>query len=393
MAGSTVNHPRTQERTETKMDQQGQNGLLATYRQSWRNRGWMAWLAAAALTGFYVVLYKTELITPLANKIFAPLASIRGESVHQTLKYGSKWYLYGLLYCVAMVGGGIYYLKRHGNSRYNQLRIATNVTVQILLAFSLPIVMYAFKSKEFYFSYIWPLKIEYLYPQTISAYPVYILLYSALASLVLMPALTLTFGKRWYCSWICGCGGLANTFGDPWRHLSNKSTKAWKFETLTVHTVMVLAVLATILVAADFMLGPRNAIHGLAMGVKDWYGLVVGAILSGIVGVAVYPVLGPRIWCRNFCPMAAMLGLIQKVGRFRIKVKPDMCISCGNCSTYCEMGIDVRSYAQNNQSFTRASCVGCGMCAHMCPRGVLKLENHVTPAPHKDRSGLTVLEV
>ena len=43
--------------------------------------------------------------------------------------------------------------------------------------------------------------------------------------------------------------------------------------------------------------------------------------------------------------------------------------------TYCEMGIDVRAYAQANQSFTRASCVGCGMCAHMCPRGVLKLEN------------------
>jgi len=70
-----------------------------------------------------------------------------------------------------------------------------------------------------------------------------------------------------------------------------------------------------------------------------------------------------------------MLGLIQKLGRYRITVKRGMCISCGNCSTYCEMGIDVRSYAQNDESFTRASCVGCGMCAHMCPRGVLKLES------------------
>ena len=60
---------------------------------------------------------------------------------------------------------------------------------------------------------------------------------------------------------------------------------------------------------------------------------------------------------------------------FRITVKKDMCISCGNCSTYCEMGIDVRQYAMANQSFTRASCVGCGLCAHVCPRGVLKLEN------------------
>ena len=69
------------------------------------------------------------------------------------------------------------------------------------------------------------------------------------------------------------------------------------------------------------------------------------------------------------------MGIIQKYVRFRITVKDDMCISCGNCSTYCEMGIDVRAYAQKNQSFKRASCVGCGMCAHVCPRGVLKLEN------------------
>ena len=71
---------------------------------------------------------------------------------------------------------------------------------------------------------------------------------------------------------------------------------------------------------------------------------------------------------------------VQKLGRYRIRVKADMCISCGMCTTYCEMGIDVRSYAQANQSFTRASCVGCGMCAEVCPRGVLSLEQ--TDAGH-----------
>jgi Pyruvate/2-oxoacid:ferredoxin oxidoreductase delta subunit len=79
--------------------------------------------------------------------------------------------------------------------------------------------------------------------------------------------------------------------------------------------------------------------------------------------------------------MAAMLGLIQKFGRFRIAVKKDMCISCGNCSTYCEMGIDVRQYAMRNQDFKRASCVGCGMCAHVCPRGVLRLETRGESGP------------
>lgn len=61
--------------------------------------------------------------------------------------------------------------------------------------------------------------------------------------------------------------------------------------------------------------------------------------------------------------------------RFRITVNGGQCISCGNCSTYCEMGIDVRAYAQKGENIVRASCVGCGICAEVCPRGVLKLEN------------------
>jgi formate hydrogenlyase subunit 6/NADH:ubiquinone oxidoreductase subunit I len=73
--------------------------------------------------------------------------------------------------------------------------------------------------------------------------------------------------------------------------------------------------------------------------------------------------------------MAGFLGMIQKLGRFRIRVKKEMCISCGLCTEYCEMGIDVRAYAQAGRSFTRASCVGCGLCAEVCPRGVLRLEN------------------
>jgi Pyruvate/2-oxoacid:ferredoxin oxidoreductase delta subunit len=81
--------------------------------------------------------------------------------------------------------------------------------------------------------------------------------------------------------------------------------------------------------------------------------------------------------------MAAFLGIIQKLGRFRIRVKKEMCISCGLCSKYCEMGIDVRSYAQAGLSFTRAACVGCGLCAEVCPRGVLRLENSARVDPQE----------
>jgi polyferredoxin len=197
--------------------------------------------------------------------------------------------------------------------------------------------------------------------------------------------MTYFIGKRWFCSWVCGCGGLAETAGEPFRHLSSKRSAAWRFEQFSIHAVMLFAFITTALVIINWGLGQRTesgeivamypAFSAIVFKIQGFYGFVVVALLSGVFGVAFYPILGSRVWCRFFCPLAAIMGLIQKFGKFRITVKDDMCISCGNCSAYCEMGIDVRMYAQNNQSFKRAACVGCGMCAHMCPRGVLKLEN------------------
>jgi polyferredoxin len=119
------------------------------------------------------------------------------------------------------------------------------------------------------------------------------------------------------------------------------------------------------------------------MSLKKWYGFYIGAIFSGVIGVGFYPMMGSRVWCRFGCPMAAILGIFQRyLSRFRITTNGDQCMSCGNCSTYCEMGIDVRAYAQKGENIVRASCVGCGVCSAVCPRGVLKLENGGT---FKDR--------
>ena len=109
---------------------------------------------------------------------------------------------------------------------------------------------------------------------------------------------------------------------------------------------------------------------------REWYGFAIGSAFSGVIGVGFYPLLGNRVWCRFGCPMAAILGLQQRLfSKFRITTNGGQCISCGNCSTYCEMGIDVRSYAEKGENIVRSSCVGCGICSAVCPRGVLKLEN------------------
>jgi polyferredoxin len=339
--------------------------LIRTGKVEWlshdiTHRGVTAWLLSALLFAFYLALYFTEWFS-------APAAA---------LGLGNKWTLYGLLYTIAITAGGIHVIRKYRHNRYQIVRTSVVIFVQATLAFAIPHILKFLHQPEFYFSYLWPLKFDYFVPGIIFNMPLAFVLYSFLGSLLMVPVLAIFFGKRWYCSWICGCGGLANTAGEPFRHLTSKSGAAWKFEKIAIYSVLGICVALTALLFITWGIGNRHPhFSQWVYRVQSLYGLIVIALLSGVIGVGLYPLGGTRVWCRNFCPMAAVLGLVQKFGRFQVTVKANMCISCGLCSKYCEMGIDVRSYAQSNLSFTRASCVGCGLCAEVCPRGVLRLEN------------------
>lgn len=330
---------------------------------------------AAGFLLFYLVLYTNKFL-------FIPGTVHPYEAAGKFLGLFNRWFFYGLIYTLLVTIFGLSFIYRNKQSNYQVIRTVSVITVQVLLAFIIPFILFLTIGKDFYPSYFWPLEQKYLYPDVITSFPPFFLWYSVIGSLVVFPILALTAGKRFYCSWVCGCGGLAETLGDRWRHLSDKSTGAWKFEKFAIYPVLGLIIALTGLIATTWFMAKSgisvpSIITAIQNETRDFYGYFVKFTLAGAAGVGFYAVLGNRVWCRFFCPMAAMLGILQKGGMFRITVKDNMCISCGNCSTYCEMGIDVRSYAQQNRSFTRASCVGCGICAHVCPRGVLKLESKV----------------
>lgn len=335
------------------------------------HRGVSAWILSAALFAFYLVLYYTEILTGPAK----------------AMGLDGKWTLYGLLYTIAIVWGGVYVIRKYRHNRYQVVRTSVVMLVQISFGFSIPQILKFLHQPEYYFSYLWPLKLDDWNPGFLFSLPLPFILYSLLGSALMVPILAVFFGKRWYCSWVCGCGGLANTAGEGFRHLSDKSTAAWHFERYSIHTTLGLCISLTALLFVTWgTQGRHPELNHFTYKFQEVYGFVVVAMLSGVIGVGLYPISGTRVWCRFFCPMAGMIGLVQKFGRFRITVKQNMCISCGLCSKYCEMGIDVRSYAQANQSFVRASCVGCGLCAEVCPRGVLRLEN--APRAHAQESVL-----
>jgi len=361
-----------------------------TMRDPFRSRRWPAWVLAVLLTGFYTLVYWWPRHLDGLVRQLDPLAFALSRQP------ASEWFLYGLWYTLAVFVMGARMALRHRGNPYQQWRTGSVVFFQLAFGFLIPQILRAFQQPEFYFTYFWPLKKEYLFPADLAGLVaggglgVFMAVWGVVAALLATPVLTWAFGKRWYCSWICGCGGLAETAGDPFRHLSDKSRAAWRFERWSIHLTLVAVIGVTALVFASHFAGGGGVLGAMSGTATRLYGFVVGAVLSGVVGVGFYPLLGSRVWCRYFCPQAAILGIIQRFfSRFRITTNGGQCISCGNCSTYCEMGIDVRAYAQRGENIVRASCVGCGLCAAVCPRGVLKLEN----GPVGDRfSGPTTLE-
>ena len=346
-------------------------------------RGAVAWVTGLVLTGFYVVLYwysngDDRGDFGLLNNLIHPLD---GFSQWLRARPADQWFLYGTFYTLAVLLMGGRALWKYRHSRYHLIRTASVMFFQLGFSFLIPGLLQFFQQPEFYFNYFWPLKYDYLFPGTATALfkngglGVFMVFWGAAMSFVATPVLTYFYGKRWYCSWVCGCGGLAETAGDPYRHLSDKSRAAWRWEVRIIYPILGLIIAITALLWVHYATG--GTLLGEAGNVATkWYGFAIGAVFSGVIGVGFYPILGNRVWCRFGCPMAAYLGLLQKhFSRFRISTNGAQCISCGNCSNVCEMGIDVQQYAQRGAPIVRASCVGCGMCSTACPRGVLNLEN------------------
>jgi ferredoxin-type protein NapH len=358
-----------------------QNGV---FHSSSMTRGVWGWVAGVGITTFFVLLYWHSGPLEGAIRLLDPLSqALVGQPADQ-------WFLYGTLYTGSVLVFGLRMAMKYRHDRYHLIRTASVAFFQLGFAFLLPSLLKKMHQPDFYFTYWWPLKPDYLLPfdyimgegGTIAAewsgasIGRFMILWGAVMALVGTPILTWRFGKRWYCSWVCGCGGLAETLGDPWRHLSDKSERAWRIERWMIHGVLLTIVLFTALLWINDLTG--RSIFGDDGSAIYWktYGFFIVMAFSGVVGVGFYPLMGSRVWCRFGCPQAAILGLLQRyLSRFRITTNGGQCISCGNCSTYCEMGIDVRAYAQRGDNIVRASCVGCGVCAAVCPRGVLKLEN------------------
>ena len=460
-------------------------GVKARSDVPWSEVGWMAAFAAAVWC-FYVLKY---------HKPWFPFGPGSFEGVHAALRVPVPWYptadgslrvldagFWGtVLYSLAIAGFGVAAIRRY-RSPVQTRRYLSLIGFQWVFLFGVPELLAPMvttaASQLYTLSVPWPLSIESLAktPDTPAA-----LLWLALGAgvtFVAVPVYVRRYNEQ-FCSYLCGCGGLAETVGDMWRWRAPRGDLAQRAE-IGGRMLFLLAVPVTLLILADAwqLVGWRSYLdqtvtlsgqtaqlqaqdvpeeegnlriaevqvdrgiltltiekfdwdgvwrrNGWTSGVRvgdrtvyptktsegvytldtsalpagvplqvqastsalshartfarGWYALMVDFWLASFLGVALYPVLGNRIWCRFFCPLRAyMQWIAARWGRLAI-VADGRCISCGDCTTACQMGIDVQGYADKQLVLDNASssCIQCGICVQVCPMDVLTLVDKPT---------------
>ena len=193
--------------------------------------------------------------------------------------------------------------------------------------------------------------------------------------------LTIIFGKV-FCGWFCPLGSVQefiyNKTGKlresaflklPVKIKNSRFTKRIILLMNNVFSFIKYAVLIMIIVRTtkevSLIFGRIDPYYALF---NFWTGDVLLTAIVVLASVLILSVFIYRPWCRWFCPLGAMLGIIQFFSFYKIKRNKDLCINCGLCSKNCPQNIIV---AEKITVFC-TECIKCGKCVSSCPvTGVL----------------------
>ena len=236
-------------------------------------------------------------------------------------------------------------------------------------------------------------------------------------------ALALIAG-RIYCGWVCPMGTTIDVsdrlFFAKTRSRPVSERRRWKYYVLTAVIVSALfgaqlaylvdpiVTLTRTLTLAVF--GPVSAL-AQALGGLDWvkeaYLRLQGrvdffarqallppqqavfrmgwAALAVFVGILALGALEKRFWCRNLCPLGALLGVISRIPLLRRRVS-DHCTACMRCVRECSTGaID----PDDPRTHRIAECIQCYKCAAICPERAVRFMPQVSLAGREARLDLS----
>lgn len=111
---------------------------------------------------------------------------------------------------------------------------------------------------------------------------------------------------------------------------------------------------------------PEALIVGIISDPLFWVRLT---IMIAIIVLAVYV---PRSWCRYFCPIGALLAVLNRFSFLGLKRDPLRCTraGCRTCVDACPMMVRILELPW--EKFTDSECIYCLKCVDACPTRAIK---------------------
>jgi len=364
--------------------------LFASWLYNWKSGGRMSELFAAR---HWFPFNLPTLLTTAGGTLARDAADPRTLVGTLAISAAGPAFWYTLAYTLLIVIFGVRRIRRR-RTPYVTAQTLTLTAIQILPLFLLPeiilpllghndllprgiadalfpVVNYG-HGREYWRAYglilAWPLNVYNVFTQEPLGWWLAI---SFVQTFVLIPLGIYFYGKGFYCGWICSCGALAETLGDTQRHKMPHGP-AWNRLNMAGQVVLAIAVLLLLIRIAGWVLPAGSlADHIFDPFLKTPYKWTIDVFLAGVIGYGLYFWFSGRVWCRFFCPLAALMHVYTRFSRFAIVPDKKKCISCNVCTSVCHQGIDVMNFANKGEPMRDPECVRCSACVHACPTGVL----------------------
>ena len=224
---------------------------------------------------------------------------------------------------------------------------------------------------------------------------------SLLALLVLIP--TILMG-RMFCGWVCPLGTTIDAVDGTVKRkrINDKSSGLFRLRWLKYMILIAILVSAlfsvqiagyldpislltrttvtvlypVLVLVLDGLIGSLFSVSFLeeiAFGISEFLrGSVLpvqsqsfqGTILIALMFTAIlsFAIFQKRFWCRNLCPLGALLGLFSKFRVYK-RIVSDQCTSCSICQKQCRMGAIESDFKTTDQY----ECINCMDCQTICP--------------------------
>ena len=208
--------------------------------------------------------------------------------------------------------------------------------------------------------------IESLYNNLVHGTFVWKVQYSSYVMFAAVVGISLLFGKG-FCGWICPFGSF-----QEWIRIGGAKLSGRK-KSLLPHSVdagmrylkygvVLLIVIPTYITGRMVFENYDPFVAFFHFGKNITRQLQPAYIILGVV--LVFSLFIGRFWCRYFCPLGAILGLLNKISFFSIKRVGESCTDCELCDIKCPVDIQL----SNIDKLKSAECIACLESEQACPQ-------------------------